>query len=365
MNSRKRVLSSAQDLFVGPSPASGSHSGASAPTQLHRVQTLSFDFATNSEPVNEYGQMAKIGDTPGIPTVNMSSSYYVVDVTNEQKLGLYAADGTNPVMKPALSSILDGTENEKNYFVFIAPEGTDSHNYSGNGSIIGIGNGTLASYNFNAAVGDRATASFDLGALNIVGYTNTRGGDIPAVNPQNGGRITGVNFTLPTPTVGESGKALALQQGDIEVDFGGAGFMADIEGISVQSIDISVDISLEDDNGLGYRLPRNKHITLPIDVTVSAEVTAGDLKSGDLSTLLCNNIGQTIKVKLYEPSCSGGDRPIVYLAEVRNATLDTQSWNGSIGPSDTLSLTWTAQIGSNNDTLNGLFLSGRGVNDYA
>lgn len=366
MNTRKRVLSHTQDIYVGPSPASGAHTGVSEPKQLHRIQSFSLDFSLNENNVNEYGQLARLGTIQDAPTVNSSFTYLIADVTNEQKLGLYSADGTNPNMQSVLTNILNGTENEKNYFCFIAPEGVDAHNYSGSGSIIGIGNGALSSYSFSAAVGDFAQATVGVLASNIRGYVNARGGEIPAVDPVTGRQIAGVNFTLPVSNSGEVGKALAVGKGDIVVDLKNAGLMADLSGISVQSVEISFDLSNEELEGLGYKFARYKEPTLPIDVTFSAEVLAGDLTSGNLADLLCAKDGYTLSVTLYEPDCEGSnDRPVLYHAELRNATLQSQNWNGSIGPADTLSLTWTSQIGAANDQVNGLFLSGRGVNDFA
>ena len=43
---------------------------------------------------------------------------------------------------------------------------------------------------------------------------------------------------------------------------------------------------------------------------------------------------------------------------MKNAKLDSQSFSQGIGDNETVTLNWSAQIGSKTDSSNGLFLSG-------
>ena len=47
--------------------------------------------------------------------------------------------------------------------------------------------------------------------------------------------------------------------------------------------------------------------------------------------------------------------------DIKGAQLDSQSMSVNIGDSETVDLTFTAQIGGYNDTTNGVFVSGRNM----
>lgn len=365
MNTRNRVLSSSQSLFVGPTPATGAHTGASEPVQLYRVQSANYGFTVSRTDVNQYGQLARIDSiVTEAPTVNLDFTYLVTDVQNEQSLGFYAADADNPTMVSALSGILNKTEDEKNYFILTTPEGSDANGFTVNsGSVIGIGNGNISNYTFTAAVGDLAQASVTVEGANMVGYA-LPSGVIPAVNPQDGQPILGVDFTLPQSISGEIGQVTAIAQGDIILDLQNAAKFVDLSGISVQSIEVSVDMSREPIQALGYKFNRSRETTYPISFTVSAEVLAGDLLTGQLADVICDEEIYNLNISLREPGCSATGE-IVYMLEARNVRLESQNWAGSIGPAETVTIQWNGQVGGPTDLLNGIFISGRGQGFYA
>lgn len=358
--SRIRVISPSQALFVGPTPSTGSH--AAAVKQLHRVQSVNYDFTLNREDVNQFGSLAAIDRVQiAAPQVTLDFSYLVTNADNEEKLG-FNVDGT----VSCISGLLSKASDDKNYFILTTPIGSDANgNASGpaNGSVIGIGNGFVASYSTEGSVGSFPTASVNIEALHIQGYASGVAQPIPAVNPVNGQSIVGVEFTIPTAVSGNVGQSTALQAGDITLSLGNSALLVDATDLCIQSYSLSFDLAREDIECLGSKYAKSKEINFPINVSLQVEALMGDLFTGKLNNLTCNDVGYDMSVSLKEPSCAGdGDVAVVY--SIKNAKLDSQSWSSSIGPAQTVTMNWTAQIGGPEDLLNGLFISGKTAADY-
>ncbi len=356
MNTRRRVISPAKALFVGPTPATGAHTTGNI-KQLRRLQNLEYSFNISRQDVAQYGQLAPI-DRVSLepPTVTLSTSYLITDVINERALGFTTNAGVS-----VLSGILAGSEDEKNYFILTVDEGSDANGFAANsGSVIGIGNGFLNNYSIEASVGGFPTVSFAVEGLNMEGYSDPSGEFLPAVNPQNGIRVTGQTFTLPQATANAgSGQPSALRPGDISLNLGGTGSakFVDFSGISIQSFNCSFDLARESIQALGYKYARSKEIQFPINVNFSVDILAGDMPVGSIGDLLCEENNNDFIVTMRQPDCAGtGD--IALQLNINNCKLESQNWSSSIGPAETVSISWIAQIGSFQDTSNGLFMSG-------
>lgn len=357
MNTRTRVISPAHALFTSLT-ATGSHSGNVS--QLHRVQSASWGFNVTREDVQQWGNLAPIDQViTEPPTVNLDFSYLVTDVANEDKLGLTVNAGVS-----ALSGILVKNEDEKNYFILTVPEGNDANGYAaGQGAVFGIGNGFITNYSLEGAVGGFPTASVTVEGLNIDGYLSGIDQVIPAVNPSNGNHLVGTNFTLPAAVSGEVGQVTAIQPGDITLDLGASALFVDLSGISIQSFNVGLELGRENIQSLGYKFSRSKELTFPINVSFGVEVLAGDLTTGSLANILCNDVPYDLAVTLKAPSCDGsGD--VVVKVDVKGAKLESQSWSNDIGSNETVSINWTAQVSSPQDTTRGVFLSGLVSSDY-
>lgn len=357
--SRIRVISPSQALYVGPTPATGSH--VSGVHQIHRVQSVNYDFTLNREPVQQLGNLSPIDRVQTqAPDVSLDFSYLVTDVVNESLLG-FTVDGS----VSCISGILSKQEDDKNYFVLTTPEGSDANNNATgpeNGSVVGIGNGFISSYSTEGSVGSFPTASVNVEALHIQGYSSGINQPIPAVNPINGQSVAGVNFTIPAAISGNVGQPTALQAGDITLSLGNSALLVDTSDLCVQSYSLSFDLSREPIECLGSKYAKSREINFPIDVSMQVEALMSDLITGKLNDLTCNDVGYDMSVTLRKPSCAGnGDVAVVY--SMKNAKLDSQSWSSSIGPSQTVTLNWTAQIGGPEDLANGLFISG--ISSYA
>lgn len=352
MNTRTRVISPSLALFVGPSPATGDNT--TGVKQLHRIQSLDYGFNIPLQDVTQFGQLAAIDriNTEGA-TVTLQASYLITDVVNERALGFSTNGGIS-----VLSGILSKAQDEKNYYILLADEGSDAAGFTANsGSVAGIGNGFISNYSIEAAVGGFPTASFSIEGLNMEGYPVPSGNYLPAINPQNGEIIDTEGFIIPAPVSGYANQPTALRPGDVTLNLGSGAKFADLSDISVQSFNCSFDLAREPINALGFKYARSKEIQFPINVSFSAEVLAADFKTGSISELLCSSPNNNLSVTIRQPDCAGTGNVALRL-NVLNAKLESQQWGATIGPSQTLTINWTAQVGGPQDVSNGLVMSG-------
>ena len=183
---RNRVIYNSEALFAGQKVGEKCYTedeGVNSIKQLHRVQNANYSFNISRTDVNQFGELAAIDriitDTP---TVALDFSYYLANFANEEALGINVnagvVPGTSDAADPfgdgeglttALKFFLDGSKDQRNYFIQTSSEGTDAANDSDdrNKSIIGIGNGFLTSYSVEASVGGLPTVSVGVEGLNM------------------------------------------------------------------------------------------------------------------------------------------------------------------------------------------------------
>lgn len=179
---RTKINYAAQGMFVGPSPATGSHyldgqdcyGSGSLVKELYRIQGYSYDFNYNKENLGQFGDLANIDYlNMAWPDVNLNFSYLLSNFGNEKNLGFVISSGSQV---NALSGIIAGTTEDKNYFIAIhSPEGEDLHNnqnfnYDSAGGIIGFGNGVVTNYSSKTAVGQLPSVDVTVEALNVKVY---------------------------------------------------------------------------------------------------------------------------------------------------------------------------------------------------
>ena len=181
---RNRVIYNSEALFAGQKVGEKCYTedeGVNSIKQLHRVQNANYSFNISRTDVNQFGELAAIDriitDTP---TVALDFSYYLSNFANEEALGLNVAGdiatlgggdpfGDGEGLTTALKFFLDGSKDQRNYFIQTSSEGTDANNDQDdvNKSIIGIGNGFLTSYSVEASVGGLPTVSVGVEGLNM------------------------------------------------------------------------------------------------------------------------------------------------------------------------------------------------------
>ena len=353
---RNRAASQSFNLYVGPTPATGTHSATGAIKQIHRLRSIGGpEWSYTRENINIIGKLAApFRDSLESPTVNLSFSYYLTDLENEASLGFDTAGASS-----CLGNILQKTQDEKNYFILMVGEGVDAIGKGGaDGQVLGIGNGVLSSYSIEGGVGDYATVNVSVEGLNLRGYLDGVSEEIPAINPTTGLQIQGINFTLPTGTIGSGNKPFVIRPGDITVDLSNASpLFVNITGLCVQSFNISFDLSREGIQCLGSKFDKAKELVFPIDVNFSVEVLGNDIKQASLTDFICNTGAYTASVTLRQPTCTGTGS-VGAKFTLAGLSLNSESFNLDVNDNQTVSINWAGQISASGDLANGLFMSG-------
>jgi len=353
---RNRAASQSFNLYVGPTPATGSHTASGAIKQIHRLRSIGGpDWEYSRENINIIGQLAApFRDSLESPTVTLSFSYYLTDLQNESSLG-FVTNG----LSSSLGNILEKTQDEKNYFVLMVGEGQDAIGKGGaDGQVMGVGNGVLSSYSIEGGVGDYATVNVTVEGLNLRSYLDGVSEDIPAIDPSTGLQIVGQQFTLPTGTIGAGSKPFVIRPGDIQVDLTNANpLFVNITGLCVQSFSISFDLSREAIQCLGSRFDKAKELTFPIDVNFSVEVLGNDLRQSSLSDFICQTGSYSAAVTLRQPVCTG-EGVIGAKFTLLGLSLNSESFSLDVNDNQTVSINWAGQIAASGDLLNGLLMSG-------
>ena len=360
--SRNRIIYQSLALYAGQNSArSGSHTGVGDIAQLTRVQSWDSDFSRNFTDINQYGQLAAIDRIEvEAPTVNMSTSWYPTDGSNESYVGLSVC-GVSGVPVSILSGILNKKTDEKNYFLTVAKEGSDNVGYVGDKTgVFGLGNAFLTSYSLEASVGDVPTASADFEALNFAVYSDITGTNyIPAIDPAAGTKITGISFAIPKAEANDNDtQVTVLRPGDITFALTNdqvKGFEAN--DIKIQSFTLSTDLSRTPIEKLGSRFPFSREIDFPVTASLSVEAQMGELADFNLANLLCETDVYTLTITMKKNDCSGNGAPAL-VAQLKGAKLLSESLTTSIGDNASVSLEYEVSIGGPEDSTKGVFLSG-------
>lgn len=359
-----RVIYPTEALFVGPTPATGKHfssgnSGTNLVEQIHRVQTINFNKSVTRTNINQMGQLASIDRVISDTAVGLDFSYYFTNVLNEHNLG-FVVDGSCAF----LSGILNKTSDDKNYFVEIVPEGNDAIGYSGDPDTIGViafGQGFINSYSVEAAVGGHPTANVSVQALNVQYDVSSSGEYTPAVSPENGMPLDTWVYALPIAVEGVAGQSSALKHGDISVDITGTGdfrgFGSQISDLKIQNFNLSVDLNREPLQRLGSRFPFSREIRFPVTAKATINANVGNMGSGGLPDTLCDDQEYGVKITLRKPSCSGNGEVAAYF-DLRAVKMDSERYTASIGPSKTVAMEFSTEVGGPQDENHGLFISG-------
>jgi len=371
-------------VLTGNVSATGSHvaggffgnTGALAPAsganlligELYRIQGANWNATKNLTDVNQFGELAAIDRIPlSPPTVSVTLDYLVANFVNEKSMGFYVADQNNREAS-ALSGIIAGNTNPKNYFLKVVSEGSDAiDNSATTYDVIAIGNGFMSSYTAQGAVGGFPTASVTVDALNIQGDRITPalpGVPIPAVNPVNGARITGFWYKLPTGLTSPSNAGLtanlgisALRPGDITLDLniGEGDTFYNTDDLKIQSYNLSFNLSQEDLSKLGSKYAFAKVPTFPVTCSLQVEAIVGDMQTGNLIDFVSDNRSFNPSITITHPT---NPNQVICKYILKNAKLDAQSSDLNIGSNRNLSLTFNSQIAGPESVTAGLFFSG-------
>ena len=407
---RKRVIYQSESLFCaatgaytntnGNSSVSGNAGDPGCPgsgIQLHRVQSINYGFDVPRQDVNEFGRLARIDQVIlESPTVSLDFTYYAETGFNERTIGMTlenATSGTNPAANATISSIsgiLNGKTDIKSYFIRTVTEGKDEQNASTEGdepqaSIIAIGNASITSYSFEAAVGSFPTVSVSAEGLNMTVLARPKkindSGSGTALTAATVNQETGANqndkFVLePSVSAMSGGAALngnalvstlpsALRPGDIvftnkllDGDSSTDQDSALLEGVDtselkIQSVSVSVDLGREDLLKLGSKFAFSKEVVYPVTANMTIEASISDMISFDLANLVAND-SSTYTAGFYIKQPGSAKQALGY--RIVGAKIDSEALSSSIGDNKTITFNMTAQVGRPADNTAGLFI---------
>lgn len=425
---RNRVIYQSQALFIAPSStgvqisgvslnglaqtaspftpeSTGSvASGISLLKKMDRIQNCNFNFTINRQDINEFGKLARIDSiVMEAPTVGLDFSYYVTDGYNERLMGfnITGVTDTNIVNgAQAISGLLSDLQGN-NYYIITVDEGEDvvGGTLTPNSTVVGIGNGFISEYSFEASVGAIPTASVTVEAFNIksdsaetVTTVNTTNAPATTVVGANITSITGTSpaidlFATPATKLTSIGSRYkldysrdftgaigsdagvnftgfttgvstvsALRPGDIVLSLGSSVGLTNLTDAHIQSFSFTLPLSRTILQRLGNTFGFARVVDVPINMDVTISAIVSELKDQNLFDALTSGT-QNLSITLKDSSSAN---KIVY--EIRGALLSSETYSENLGDNQTVDLTYSVQIGGANDTTAGLFMSGSYAN---
>jgi len=416
INKRSRVTHQTEALYFAPN-ATGFHFGndtaqdtscslrnlhatgcsGNLVRQLHRVQAVDFNYKINWTNVDQFGQGERLDFMMlTTPDVNIDFEYLLADGYNEQILQ-FIVDGKHPALR---DHIYHEEKNlGSNFFMLTTDDaynavGTDLSKKPETKRVVGIGNAFLSQYAIMAEVDSlpRARASFE--AFNVRSYTGICNLPLPSINPmydcmKSELLPSDLRFSIPDPEQGilyekVSGMediyikpgTTALRPGDIRIDLQNRGLTAEqLSGFdhqgsynrgaaSIQGFAINVPFGNTRMHRVGTNLEWTRSVNFPINIEVQVDAIVGELKKGGFSEEYCKQPFD-IKIILHDCRCLVDCCKVAIqkkqnmTIEVRGATLTNEDMISNIGENKEVSLKFTAQVGSEDDLSNGLFISGK------
>lgn len=379
--------------------------------QLKRVQSANYGFTINRQDVNQFGHASRL-DAVIIesPTVNLDFSYYLLDGYNERMLE-FVTDGQTNTLSGSLTPELYQAGN--NFFILTTPESRDAVagdvslnsevDHMGNSkeetkSVISLGNGYVTDYSVDIAVGAIPTVNVTVEGMNIRADHGTTGNDLPAMDMKDGSKVssawaTGADgsiqkgvgrgavgctglYSLPPADkfFNGCGDVAALRPGDVVVDLANKSLLSQsVSGNSqrpivgsahVQSVNISLPLSRTPLQRLGSTFGFSKAIDLPLTATFSVSALLSDMKEGNMVDLLCDCEEFDVGVTIYDSECNDcavkeDPNNVAMRYTLKGARLESENFSSSIGDNKTVDLVFSTQVGSSDDQLNGLYISGK------
>ena len=363
--SRNRVIYQSEALYISKNAG---YSAEDDHEQLTRVQSANYNFTINRQDVNEFGQLARIDSIiMDAPTVGLDFTYYATDGFNERALGFVT--GTTAQF---LSGHLTQTSGQNLYITTVA-EGVDAVGTSGQNvkSVIGLGNAFITDYTLDLAVGSLPTVSVSMECANInstVALGSGALGEItgialPSVKISDG-TVVGGSAVLPAAIASGESEISALRAGDITIDIAAldGSTISDISGedheesIHIQSASLSIPLSRSPIQRLGTRFAYSRAVDFPLNATLNVSAILNEVTARNLATVIDSSDTKTITLTLNDVN---GGQALKYT--LKGCKLDSESFSSSVGSNKTVDLTFSTQIGGNNDTGNGVFFEASGA----
>ena len=125
----------------------------------------------------------------------------------------------------------------------------------------------------------------------------------------------------------------------------------------IQNFSIDLPIGRSPLQRLGTPYGYTRVIDFPVTINISCSAILADLKEGNVADLLFEYENHDLEFTLREPHPYGiGDVAMKYI--IKGAQLESESFSSSIGDNKTVDISWTAQVGSPEDTNRGIQMQG-------
>lgn len=326
------------------------------------LQTLTWDLDIPTENVGSGGRTAVKKVYNQAPTVTLDFSYHTVDFYNERSLG-FTIDSTQSFIAGIATRVTD----EKNYYAPISDPGVDLEGLTPiDYAVVGFGNGFISSWSTEAAVNGFATTTVSVEASNMCTYVDGVSEAVPTIDNETDSLLAG-SFTLPSGLATLSGQPDVIMQGQIVLTVTENAENTPFynpTGLCLQSYNISVDFNRNPIACLGSRYPRSRKIQFPIDINLTIEALAGDLQTGCLNKVVCDNYGFDFEIDLHSQSCNGEKGPIYAKYFLSNMTFTSMSSNGSQGADQTVTLNYIGSVSASGVVEEKAGMSFSGVYNY-
>jgi len=380
---RNRVIYQSQALFIAPSSTgtqvSGVDTAGTGPTaspskpentgalasgisllkKMDRIQSCNFNFTINRQDINEFGKLARIDSVVmEAPTVGLDFSYYVTDGYNERLMGFNITGVTDSNIvnsAQAISGLLADLQGN-NYYILTVDEGEDvvGGTLAPSSTIVGIGNGFISEYSFEASVGAIPTASVTVEAFNIKSDATEVPVSLTTINAPAESHVGAniVTITGNSPFTTGVSTVSALRPGDIVLSLGTSRGMTKLSDAHIQSFSFTLPLSRTILQRLGNTFGFARVVDVPINMDVTISAIVSELQDKNLFDAL---VSQTNDLSIVLKDSNSVNK-IRY--EIKSAILQSETYSENLGDNQTVDLTYSVQIGGANDTTAGLFMSG-------
>jgi hypothetical protein len=281
-------------------------------------------------------------------------------------------DTTNTIETAQSISGLLGDLQGNNYYILTVQEGEDvvgttsSTTPANSNTVVGIGNGFISEYSFDASVGAIPTASVTVEAFNIKADAltgNSNGvitGTSPAINitgsPATKFTSTGTSYGLSGAFTTGISNVTALRPGDIVLSLNNPDGMIDVSGANsahIQSFQFTIPLSRTILQRLGNTFGFARVINVPINMDITINGIVSELKTMNLFDELLTGTKTNFTITLNDYS---GSAKVKY--GISGALLSSETYSENLGDNQSVDLTFSLQLGGANDTQNGVFMSG-------
>ena len=374
---------------------------------LARIQELNYGFTVNRVDANQFGQSARVAsEMITSPDVTLEFEYLLSDGYNESLMD-FIIDGDTSTFGNHIAGV-GGLG--LNFFITTVEEGHDviGHRLTKgvtscnppDKTVLGIGNAHITQYAVTAQVGSipRARIAFD--AFNMRSYTGVCNLPLPSLDPGRSalhGECSDVRFSIPD--VFKSFDCAcdadymehfvicdgtsALRPGDILVDLDRVGLLSEqLSGFDessnearsaahIQGFTINVPFGSTRINRIGRHVEFTRALNFPVNASIEINALVGNLREAGFRDEIFN-VNKECRPKFnltFMFNICGGvvcdnlkgfqqiKSSMIYT--IKDAVLDSEGFDSSVSDNKQVTLQLSAPIGSEDDKLRGMFISGR------